>query len=46
MKFGGNFGIGKGRAAHDSATRQILEKFHIYVSGSLEQGIREASPYM
>jgi alkanesulfonate monooxygenase SsuD/methylene tetrahydromethanopterin reductase-like flavin-dependent oxidoreductase (luciferase family) len=35
-----------GRAAHDSATRQILAKFHIYVSDSLEQGILEASPYM
>jgi len=35
-----------GRAAHDSATRQVLAKFHIYVSDSLEQGIREASPYM
>ena len=34
------------RAAHDSATRQILAKFHIYVSDSLEQGIREAAPYM
>jgi alkanesulfonate monooxygenase SsuD/methylene tetrahydromethanopterin reductase-like flavin-dependent oxidoreductase (luciferase family) len=34
------------RAGHDSSTRQILAKFHLYVSDSLEQGIREASPYM
>ena len=34
------------RAAHASAVRQILAKFHIYVSNSLEQGIREAAPYM
>lgn len=35
-----------GRAGHDLATRQILGKFHIYVSDSLAQGIREAAPYM
>jgi len=35
-----------GRAEHDSAARQILGKFHMYVSDSLEQGVREASPYM
>ena len=34
------------RAAYASAMRQILAKFHIYVSNSLEQGIREAAPYM
>jgi alkanesulfonate monooxygenase SsuD/methylene tetrahydromethanopterin reductase-like flavin-dependent oxidoreductase (luciferase family) len=34
------------RAAHGSAPREILAKFHIYVSDSLERGIREASPYM
>jgi len=34
------------QAGHDSATRQILGKFHIYVSDSLAQGIREAAPYM
>jgi alkanesulfonate monooxygenase SsuD/methylene tetrahydromethanopterin reductase-like flavin-dependent oxidoreductase (luciferase family) len=33
-------------AGHDLATQQILGKFHIYVSESLEQGLREASPYM
>jgi alkanesulfonate monooxygenase SsuD/methylene tetrahydromethanopterin reductase-like flavin-dependent oxidoreductase (luciferase family) len=33
-------------AGHDSATRQILGKFHIYLADSLAQGIREASPYM
>jgi alkanesulfonate monooxygenase SsuD/methylene tetrahydromethanopterin reductase-like flavin-dependent oxidoreductase (luciferase family) len=35
-----------GQAGHDLATRQILAKFHIYVSDSLAQGIREAAPYM
>jgi alkanesulfonate monooxygenase SsuD/methylene tetrahydromethanopterin reductase-like flavin-dependent oxidoreductase (luciferase family) len=34
------------RTGHDLATRQILGKFHIYVSESLAQGIREAAPYM
>ena len=34
------------RADHDLAGRQVLGKFHIYVSESLEQGVREASPYM
>jgi len=33
-------------AGHDSAMRQVLGKFHIYVADSLAQGIREASPYM
>jgi alkanesulfonate monooxygenase SsuD/methylene tetrahydromethanopterin reductase-like flavin-dependent oxidoreductase (luciferase family) len=33
-------------AGHDLATQQILGKFHIYVAESLEQGLREASPYM
>lgn len=34
------------QSSHDSAARQVLAKFHVYVSDSLEQGIREASPYM
>ena len=31
-------------AGRDLTTQQILGKFHIYVSESLEQGVREASP--
>ena len=34
------------RAGYESSTRQILAKFHLYVSDSLERGIREAAPYM
>jgi hypothetical protein len=46
MKFSAHFGIGKGRAARDSATRQIFgEVSHLCVE-QLEQGIREAAPYM
>ena len=33
-------------AGRDLTTQQILGKFHIYVSESLEQGVREASPHM
>lgn len=33
-------------AGHDATSRQILAKFHIYVSDSLERAIREAAPYM
>ena len=34
------------QAGHDSARRQVLGKFHIYVSDSLERATREAAPYL
>ncbi len=34
------------QAGHDIGGRQILGKFHIYVSDSLDQAVREATPYM
>jgi alkanesulfonate monooxygenase SsuD/methylene tetrahydromethanopterin reductase-like flavin-dependent oxidoreductase (luciferase family) len=34
------------QAGHNLATREILGKFHIYVSDSFEQAVREATPYM
>lgn len=34
------------QAGHDSARLQVLGKFHIYVSDSLEQAVQEASPYL
>ena len=34
------------RAGHDASERQVLGKFHIYVSESLEQAITEAAPYL
>jgi alkanesulfonate monooxygenase SsuD/methylene tetrahydromethanopterin reductase-like flavin-dependent oxidoreductase (luciferase family) len=33
-------------AGHDFATREVLAKFHIYVSDSLERALHEAAPYM
>lgn len=33
-------------AGHDSSTREVLGKFHIYVSDSDEAAAREASPYI
>jgi len=33
-------------AGHDPATHQILGKFHIYVADSLDQAVREATPYL
>jgi len=33
-------------AGHDFVSREVLGKFHIYVSDSFERGMREAAPYM
>ena len=35
-----------GRAGHDLAAKEILGKFHIYLSDSFERAVREATPYM
>jgi alkanesulfonate monooxygenase SsuD/methylene tetrahydromethanopterin reductase-like flavin-dependent oxidoreductase (luciferase family) len=34
------------RAGHDFSGREVLGKFHIYVSESMERAMREATPYM
>jgi alkanesulfonate monooxygenase SsuD/methylene tetrahydromethanopterin reductase-like flavin-dependent oxidoreductase (luciferase family) len=34
------------RAGHDFVGREVLGKFHVYVSDSYERGVREAGPYM
>jgi alkanesulfonate monooxygenase SsuD/methylene tetrahydromethanopterin reductase-like flavin-dependent oxidoreductase (luciferase family) len=34
------------RSDHDFVGREVLGKFHIYVSDSYERGVREAAPYM
>jgi alkanesulfonate monooxygenase SsuD/methylene tetrahydromethanopterin reductase-like flavin-dependent oxidoreductase (luciferase family) len=34
------------RAGHDSAAVQILGKFHVYVSDSLDRALSEAAPYL
>jgi alkanesulfonate monooxygenase SsuD/methylene tetrahydromethanopterin reductase-like flavin-dependent oxidoreductase (luciferase family) len=34
------------QAGHDFVRREVLGKFHIYVSDSYEKGVREAEPYM
>lgn len=34
------------RAGHDFVGREVLGKFHIYVSDSFERGMREAAPFM
>ena len=34
------------KAGHDSSKMDILGKFHIYVSSSLEKAIEEAAPYL
>ena len=34
------------RSGHDFVGRQVLGKFHIYVSDSFERGMREAAPFM
>ena len=34
------------RAGHDLAAREVLGKFHVYVSESYERAVREATPYM
>jgi alkanesulfonate monooxygenase SsuD/methylene tetrahydromethanopterin reductase-like flavin-dependent oxidoreductase (luciferase family) len=33
-------------AGHDFVSREVLGKFHIYVSDSFERGMREAAPFM
>ena len=33
-------------AGHDFVRREVLGKFHIYVSDSFERGMREAAPFM
>jgi natural product biosynthesis luciferase-like monooxygenase protein len=33
-------------AGHDPAQKQVLGKFHVYVSESLDQASREAAPYL
>lgn len=37
---------GLARAAHDPMANEILGKFHIYVSSSLDQAMEEAGPYI
>lgn len=37
---------GLARTGHDVGTREILGKFHIYVSDSFNQAVREATPYL
>ena len=34
------------QAGHDPATREVLGKFHIYVTGSERQAVAEAGPYL
>jgi alkanesulfonate monooxygenase SsuD/methylene tetrahydromethanopterin reductase-like flavin-dependent oxidoreductase (luciferase family) len=34
------------RTGHDFVRREVLGKFHIYVSDSFERGMREAAPFM
>jgi alkanesulfonate monooxygenase SsuD/methylene tetrahydromethanopterin reductase-like flavin-dependent oxidoreductase (luciferase family) len=34
------------RAGHDSARVEVLGKFHVYVSDSLEKAVSEAGPYL
>jgi len=34
------------QAGHDSTQTQVLGKFHIYVSESLDRAVREAAPYL
>jgi len=34
------------RAGHDFVRREVLGKFHIYVSDSFDRGMREAAPFM
>ena len=34
------------RSGHDFVAREVLGKFHIYVTESFERGVREAAPFM
>jgi alkanesulfonate monooxygenase SsuD/methylene tetrahydromethanopterin reductase-like flavin-dependent oxidoreductase (luciferase family) len=34
------------RSGHDFVAREVLGKFHIYVSDSFDRGMREAAPFM
>ena len=34
------------RTGHDFVSREVLGKFHVYVSDSFERGMREAAPFM
>jgi natural product biosynthesis luciferase-like monooxygenase protein len=34
------------QAGHDPSTREVLGKFHIYVTGSARQAVEEAGPYL
>jgi alkanesulfonate monooxygenase SsuD/methylene tetrahydromethanopterin reductase-like flavin-dependent oxidoreductase (luciferase family) len=34
------------QAGHETAAREVLGKFHIYVSDSFGQAVKEATPYM
>jgi alkanesulfonate monooxygenase SsuD/methylene tetrahydromethanopterin reductase-like flavin-dependent oxidoreductase (luciferase family) len=37
---------GLAKAGHDSTSTDVLGKFHIYVSSSLDKAVEEASPYL
>jgi len=37
---------GLAKAGHDSTATDVLGKFHIYVSSSLDKAVEEASPYL
>jgi alkanesulfonate monooxygenase SsuD/methylene tetrahydromethanopterin reductase-like flavin-dependent oxidoreductase (luciferase family) len=37
---------GMEKAGHDATSRDILGKFHIYVSSSLDKALEEAEPYL
>ena len=34
------------KAGHDPSTREVLGKFHIYVTGSEREAVKEAGPYL
>jgi alkanesulfonate monooxygenase SsuD/methylene tetrahydromethanopterin reductase-like flavin-dependent oxidoreductase (luciferase family) len=45
-KFVKSYRNAQAQAGHDFTQTDVLGKFHIYVSGSLDQAIREAEPYL
>jgi alkanesulfonate monooxygenase SsuD/methylene tetrahydromethanopterin reductase-like flavin-dependent oxidoreductase (luciferase family) len=45
-KFVKSYRQAQAEAGHDFTQTDVLGKFHIYVSGSLDQAIREAEPYL